>query len=98
MKCRLAAAVFTCALLASATAVADPTKDECVAANESAQALRKSGQLRIARAQLLTCVAKACPALIRDDCAERLTELNRAMPSIVFDVKDGQEATSPRSR
>ena len=57
-------------------------------ANESAQALRQSGKLREARAQLLVCVAASCPAPVRTDCAERVNEIERAMPTLVFDVKD----------
>jgi hypothetical protein len=59
-----------------------------VAANEAAQTLRQSGKLDAARQQLRACVAAACPAVLRDDCAQRLDELQRAQPTVVFDVKD----------
>ncbi len=73
----------------SRTATADePSKLECVQANEMAQSLRQSGKLRDARAQLLVCIATSCPAPVRSDCAERLQEVDKAMPTIVFEVKD----------
>lgn len=63
------------------------TKEECISANESAQTLRSSGKLRDARAQLLVCIDKSCPGAVRDDCAERLNELERAIPTVVFTTK-----------
>ena len=73
----------------SGSALADePSKLECVQANEAAQSLRQSGKLHDARAQLLVCVATSCPAPVRSDCAERLKEVDKTMPTIIFDVKD----------
>jgi hypothetical protein len=71
----------------STTARADPTKDECNNANESAQGLRASGKLRDARDKLTLCLAKSCPGPVRDDCTERLNELQRALPTVVFAVR-----------
>jgi hypothetical protein len=68
---------------------AEPTKSQCLTSNENAQSLRASGKLREARTQLLTCVAKVCPRPVRNDCAEWLAEIDKAMPTIVFEVKDG---------
>lgn len=65
----------------------EKTKEECIAANESAQTMRASGKLREAKAQLLVCIDKTCPSVIRDDCAERLDALDRAIPTIVFTAK-----------
>ncbi|MEO8799943.1 MAG: hypothetical protein ABI551_18750 [Polyangiaceae bacterium] len=75
-----------------------PTKQQCVTANESAQSLRQSGKLREARAQLLVCVAKACPGPVREDCAQRLNEVETATPTIVFVAKDaaGNDLTAVR--
>ena len=72
----------------SATAFAEPTKQECIAANESAQGLRRAGNLRDARARLAICVAASCPAAIREDCAQRLDEVDKAAASIIFEAKD----------
>lgn len=67
---------------------ADPTKDQCVDADTAAQSLRRAGHLAAAREQLRTCVAPACPALVRDDCTQRLDELQHAQPTIVFEAQD----------
>jgi hypothetical protein len=68
---------------------ADVTKDQCIDSNTQAQALRRDGKLSAARAQLLKCGDSKCPTIIRDDCTQRLDELERAQPTIVFDAKDG---------
>ena len=36
-------------------------------------------KLRDAREKLTVCVARSCPAMIRDDCAQRLNEVQRAL-------------------
>jgi hypothetical protein len=71
---------------------ADPTKAECIASNERAQELRRAEKLTAARELLATCIATSCPATLREDCAQRLTELDAAMPAIVFEVKDAAGA------
>jgi hypothetical protein len=87
---RLLRAAAIGALLSWATsAAADPTKDECIAANESAQDLRQAGKLREAREKLTVCLAASCPRLLRSDCAQRVSELDAATPTVVFEAKDG---------
>jgi hypothetical protein len=77
------------ALLAStASARADVASDSCIDANAKAQALRRDGKLAAARAQLALCVDSRCPGMVRDDCAKRLDELDRAQPTIVFGGED----------
>jgi len=68
---------------------ADPTKAECIAANEKGQDLRRANKLTAARAQLVTCIATSCPGPVREDCAQRITEIDAVMPAIVFEAKDG---------
>jgi hypothetical protein len=75
-------------LLVVTSARADMTKDECVDANTAAQSLRRGGKLAQARVNLHACGDPSCPALVREDCARRLDEIERAQPTIVFDVKD----------
>jgi hypothetical protein len=70
------------------SADADVTKDQCIEANASAQRLRLAEKLDAAHKELLTCANPACPAIVRDDCARRLDEIDRAQPSVIFDVKD----------
>ena len=86
----------TCALVlavgtvgTSSQAFADPTSDQCVDANSQAQLSRRNGRLGTAREQLRSCADARCPSMVRDDCAQRLDEVNRMQPTIVFDAKDG---------
>src|SRR5450432_2123164 len=67
---------------------AEPTKQQCVDANDAAQDLRQSGKLRQARERLALCASASCPAIVREDCAQRLGEVDAAMPTIVFEAKD----------
>lgn len=64
------------------------SKAQCAKANADGQALQLEGKLTAARAQLVACGDPSCPAIVRDDCAQRLNELERLQPTIVFDVKD----------
>jgi hypothetical protein len=67
---------------------ADPTKQQCVEANDSAQDLRQAGKLRQARDKLALCANASCPGVVREDCTQRLAEVDSAMPHIVFAAKD----------
>jgi hypothetical protein len=95
MRRAIATSLVLCGLVAPGLASADPTKEQCVESNEKAQALRASAKLKAARAGLVTCLATSCPGPVRQDCADRIAEIDRVMPTIVFDVKDptGQDAT-----
>jgi len=77
---------------------ADATKDQCVDANAHAQPLRREGKFAAARDQLRICVDAGCPGIVRDDCAQRLDELERAQPTIVFEAKDsaGRDVSAVR--
>jgi hypothetical protein len=78
------------AVLAAAPSVvrADVTKAECIQANATAQDARRDLKFSAAREQLARCIDPSCPAMVRDDCARRLDELQKAQPTIVFDAKD----------
>jgi hypothetical protein len=82
--------VVAAALLVLArTANADsPTKQECIAASESAQVMRGNGALQAARKRFQMCVADACPGPVREDCSKQVGELDRAIPSVVFAFND----------
>jgi hypothetical protein len=87
---------FTLAALAGLTVsafgavaqAADPTTTDCLSANESSIKLGSEHKLRDARAQLLTCSASSCPTDIRNACTRRMGDVNAALPTIVFEVKD----------
>src|ERR1700682_5135359 len=90
MKTRLSVIAILCALTfaTSSALAAKPTKKECAAANEAAQDLRSAGRLRDARASLAVCTAASCPGPIREDCAQRLKDVEAAIPTVVFVAKD----------
>jgi hypothetical protein len=92
------AAALALSTLAAPAAAADPTKAQCVEANTKGQDLRRAGKLTLAREQLGVCSQGSCPALVRDDCSRRMDELDRAQPTIGFEVKDasGQDLTAVR--
>jgi hypothetical protein len=71
---------------------AEPSIEDCLAANHASIKLDSDNKLRAERAQLLICAAESCPAEIRLECAKRVDQVNQALPSIVFDVKDGTGA------
>jgi hypothetical protein len=88
----LAAGVGAFLALVPVSAGADVTKQQCVKANADGQVLRMSGRLTEARTQFDTCGDASCPAIVRKDCAQRLDEVERVQPTIVFDVKDASGA------
>ncbi|HLK36434.1 MAG TPA: hypothetical protein VKU41_06745 [Polyangiaceae bacterium] len=90
MEARLfvvAAATASAALFGRPVHAAGPTKDECIDANESAQSLLRTGKLLAAKRKLLTCVAPSCPGPVRDDCSQRLNDVEAKTPTVVFEVR-----------
>jgi hypothetical protein len=85
-------AVFSAFGSAPVRADATITKDQCVDANGDGQELRREGKLSAARAKLLLCANQSCPAIVREDCNRRLDELEKAQPTIAFEVKDASGA------
>ena len=83
-------------LLPRVSLAAEPTVTDCLAASEAAVAERTNQRLRAARSQLLICSAASCPVDIREECAHGVIEMNRAIPTVVFTVKDasGEELTT----
>ena len=82
--------LVACMLGAATPASADVTKQDCVDANTKAQSLQRDGKLRAAREALLVCASATCPAMVKDDCTQRLDALDRKQPSVLFEVKDGE--------
>jgi hypothetical protein len=86
------ASVSSSARWASAQESGAPTRQECVSLHEKGQELRKQSKLLQTRKILRTCSNESCPGLIREDCTSWLEELERAMPSIAFEiVLDGKD-------
>jgi len=67
---------------------AEPTTGECLTASNASLNFSNEHKLRAERAQLLACAAASCPDEIRKECLRRVDEVNAAIPSIVFEVKD----------
>jgi hypothetical protein len=78
--------------LVTSVASAEMTKVQCVKANAEGQALRLDGKLGAARAQLEACGDASCPGLVRQDCDQRLKDLERVQPTIEFEAKDSSGA------
>ncbi len=74
------------AVLAAQPAWADE-KAQCASAYEQAQELRGQAKLREARNNLLVCAQAACPAFIKKDCSKWLSEVEAALPTVVFSAK-----------
>ncbi|AKT38759.1 hypothetical protein [Chondromyces crocatus] len=83
----LATATALALFAASSSARADVI-ETCAEASEEAQARRDRGELRAARALLLTCAAAECPAVVQRDCASWLEDLDMRQPSILLRVRD----------
>jgi len=93
-------AASTIALLAPSSAHAqdDATKQACVSAYDETQNARQKGSLRLAREKALACSQEGCPAIVKKDCAQWLGEIDAAVPTVSFAVKDdaGQDTTAAR--
>jgi hypothetical protein len=86
---RIAASLALVASLGTLPALAaEPTKQQCVAANDAAQDYRQQGKLHAAREKLALCVSQSCPGPVREDCAQRLEELDRVTPTVVLEAID----------
>ena len=93
--------IATIALVTQAIAPAARAEDpkvKCANAYEQAQRTRKKGELRASQAQLLVCTEAACPAVLREECLRWADEVERALPTVVFAVRDpaGQDVTDVR--
>jgi hypothetical protein len=89
LRARCGALVAGAVLLGASPGRADtPSKLECVNANEAGQVLVQSGKPIEAERRLATCMAASCPVPVRQDCAQRLLEVGRAIPTLVFEWQD----------
>lgn len=77
---------------ATASIASADEKVACVTAAETAQQQRSEGKLRDARLSLHLCSRDVCPALVRNDCTQWLTEIEASLPTIVL------RATTPRGQ
>jgi hypothetical protein len=88
MNVRRFSTIAIAILAFGASAQADDTKD-CVDAFDKGQQFQKRNKLQSAHLVLLVCAREVCPGLVRKDCADLVTQIDAAMPSIILAAKDG---------
>jgi hypothetical protein len=88
MRVALACIALSSVAWAKVALADEPTKQQCVGANEAAQDQRRSGRLRSAKESLAVCMASTCPGPVRQDCAARFAEVEAVIPTLVFVVRD----------
>jgi len=85
-----------------ASVAAADEKAACTAAYVEAQSLRATHRLVEARERLRTCAQQECGAMMRGqmvaDCTGWLAQVDAAVPSIVFEVRDAAGADVTRVR
>lgn len=69
-------------------------REQCATAADQAQQLRDEGKYRRAREQLIICARDVCPAPIKRDCLEWLSQVENTAPTVVFGAKDGAKDLS----
>ncbi len=60
----------------------------CIASTEASIPLRKGGKLHEAVKVLATCADPSCPEEVKAECAQRLQDVMRAMPTLSLVLKD----------
>ena len=85
---RAACALVAAAVVAHALpAFADDDKHMCIAASERAQTLRLEGKLIASLEQLAVCGKGVCPAIVRQDCTQWMSEVLASLPSVVVGAR-----------
>jgi hypothetical protein len=65
---------------------ATPSRAECFSLHEKSQLLRNDGKLLNTRQVLRQCSSSSCPSLVVGDCVRWLEEVERQIPTIVFEA------------
>jgi len=73
-------------------------KRTCASSYESAQLYRHQQKLRKAREQLAICAHNSCPSVVSADCTAWLKEVDAAIPTLLFRVRDERGRTVPDFR
>jgi hypothetical protein len=70
----------------------------CATASDNGQKLRDDGKLVKARQEFLVCARDVCPATIKKDCSDWLSQSEASLPSVVLGAKDanGQDLASAK--
>jgi hypothetical protein len=81
------------------TSVAEAqTAQTCVAAFDRGQELQTTLRLREAREQYLACARDGCHPMVRKDCALKLEEISRDLPTITLVARDREGRDLPDVR
>ncbi len=67
-----------------------PTKLDCIAADTDGQSLRLDNKLRAARKRFDVCASASCPKIVREDCVQRIDEVEKAQPTVIFSATNGK--------
>ena len=85
----LSALVAIGVLILCRAAQADESAIErCIAASGASIEADNLHHLHAERAELLACAAAECPLEVRTECLRRIEEVNRAVPTLVFEARD----------
>lgn len=85
----IATVIAALAIGPSVAHAADPTNADCLAASEASLKAGNAHHLRAERSELLVCSSSNCPSDIRKECLHRVDEVNAAIPTVIFQAKDG---------
>jgi hypothetical protein len=66
-----------------------PNKMECIAADTDGQTLRLVSRLVEARKRFAVCAAASCPHIVREDCLQRIADVDVVQPTVVFTATNG---------
>ena len=88
------AGVAVASLLLTEGAARADDREQCASAADQAQQLRDEGKYRRAREQLLVCARDVCPAPIKRDCLDWLSQVEATAPTVVFGAKEGTKDLS----
>jgi hypothetical protein len=66
-----------------------PSKIDCIAADTDGQSLRLENKLGAARTHFTVCASARCPKIVRDDCLQRIDEVEKAQPTVIFSATNG---------
>src|SRR5580704_17589938 len=86
----LISGAILCARTASPAEPIADDKEACFRAVDEGQKLRATRKFVSARDQFIQCARSVCPALVRKDCAQWLSEVEVSLPSVVFGARDVQ--------
>ena len=70
----------------------------CATAYEGAQRYRLAGKLREARHELLVCSQDTCRRGLQSDCREWLQQVEKELPTVVFEVRDDHDRETFQAR